>query len=156
MKTTLAISLVLFLELATAAQIPRTKAALTALQNANPAVDWNIDSAKTADFDCDGKADTVMLGYQKDRVVVGVVWASPRRPPQILSFPIGVPTQDGFSSPPKLLNIQPLDCTTNDGRPLPGCRATPDCKAFSIPDDDGDPFNFYWDSSRSRVAWWRM
>ena len=109
MKTAFAMHLVLILELATAAQVSRTEAALTALQKVNPAVDWSVSSAKNADFDSDGNADTVMLGYQKDRVVVGVVWASPAKP-QILSFPIGVPAQDGFTSRPNTIDIQPLDC----------------------------------------------
>lgn len=156
MKTTLVLSLVLILEPAIAAQISQTTAAVNALQKASPAVDWNVGSAKTADIDCDGKADTVMLGSQKDQVVVGVVWASSQRRPQILSFPIGVQSQDSFTSHPNTIDTQPLDRMTNDRRPLSGCRTVPGCMAVTVPDDGSDPFNFYWDASEGKLTWWRM
>jgi len=131
-----------------------SEAALNSLRNANPAVGWSASSAKTADFDCDGKADTVMLGSEKGRVVVGIVWGSPKKHPQILTFPIGTPTQDGFSEQPKTIDTFPLDCK-DDRRILPGCKTTPACRALYIRDDDTDAFNFYWDSSHGILKWWR-
>jgi len=129
--------------------------ALKALRDANPEVGWSASSAKTADFDCDGKADTVMLGSEQGRVAVGVVWGAPKKHPQILTFPIGKPTQDGFSNQAKTIDTFALDCKDKNGRILPGCRITPACREFSIPDDDTDPFNFYWDSSHDALRWWR-
>lgn len=96
-----------------------------------------------------------MLGSKKGRVVVGVVWGSPKKHPQILTFPIGTPTQDGFSEQAKTIDTFPLACKDGDGRILPGCQITPACMTFSIPDDDTDPFNFYWDSSHDALRWWR-
>lgn len=156
MKKATALVVPLLLGLVAAAQGSGSQRAVNALRKVNPSVDWNASSAKTADFDCDGKADTVMIGFEKGRAVVGVVWGSPKKYPQILTFPVGTPTQDGFSSQPKTINVSRLDCKTEDGRLLPGCKTAPECKAFSIPDDEADPFNFYWDSSHGTLAWWRL
>lgn len=49
------------------------KAAVQLLQASHPEINWNIDSIKQGDFDCDGKKDTVVLGAQQERVAVGVV-----------------------------------------------------------------------------------
>lgn len=156
MKRATALVLLLFPGLVLAAHGSGLQAALNALRKANPSVSWNASSAKTADFDCDGKADTVMIGSEKGRAVAGVVWGSSKKHPQILTFPIGTQTQDGFSSQPETINVSRLDCKTEDGRLLPGCKTAPECKAFSIPDDETDPFNFYWDSSHGALAWRRM
>ena len=152
MRKANALFLVPLLALAATAQGKSLGNSESALQKANPLVNWNVESAKRADFDCDGKPDTVMLGSEKDRAVVGIVWGAPKHE-QILTFPVGTATQDGFSSQPKTIEVHPLDCKTEDGLPLPGCKAVPDCKIFSVPDDQSDTFNFYWDSSRGRLAW---
>jgi hypothetical protein len=131
-----------------------SQAALKSLLRANPAVHWTASSAEIADFDCDGKTDTAMLGSKKGRVVIGVVWAS-KKPPQVFTFPIGTQTQDGFSEQPKRIETLPLDCKGAQGRDLPGCKTIPACKALVIRDDDTDPFNFYWDSSHATLRWWR-
>jgi hypothetical protein len=142
--------------IAAAAHGSDSQAALNLLHKADPAAGWSASSAQTADFDCDGRADTVMLGLEKGRVVVGVAWGSPKKRPQILTFPIGTATQDRFSEQPKTIETYPLDCKDEGGRILPGCKTTPACRAFSIRDDDADPFNFYWDSSHDTVRWWRQ
>lgn len=142
--------------IAAAAHGSDSQAALNLLHNADPAAGWSASSAQTADFDCDGRADTVMLGLEKGRAVVGIAWGSPKKRPQILTFPIGTATQDGFSEQPKTIETYPLDCKDENGRILPGCKTTPACRAFAILDDDADPFNFYWDSSHGTVRWWRQ
>jgi len=131
------------------------QAALKSLLSADPAIEWSANSAETADFDCDGKADTAMLGSENGRAVVGVVWSS-KKPPQILTFPIGTHTQDGFSEQPKKIETISLDCKDDQGGILPGCKTTPACKAVLLRDDDTDPFNFYWDSSHDTLRWWRQ
>jgi hypothetical protein len=142
--------------IAIAVHSPDSQASLNSLRDANPAADWSASSARIADFDCDGKADTVMLGSEKGRVVVGVAWGSPKKHPQVLAFTIGTSTQDGFSEQPKTIDTLPLDCKDEDGRALPGCKTIPACKAFSIRDDDTARFNFYWDSSHGTLRWWRQ
>jgi hypothetical protein len=140
---------------AVAAHGSDSQAAFNSLRNSDPAAGWSASSAKTADVDCDGKADVIVLGSQNGRVVVGAVWRAPDKHPQILTFPIGTPTQDGFSEQPKAIDTFPLDCKYEDGQILPGCKSTPGCKSFSIRDDDTDAFNFYWDSSHGTIRWWR-
>jgi len=139
---------------AIAAQGSDPQAALNALRAANPAITWNAGSAKTADFDCDGKADTVVIGAEKGQVVVGVEWGAPKKPPALLTFPIGT-LQDGFSEQAKTIDTFLLDCKNGEGRRLIGCRITPACREFSVSDGDTDPFNFYWDAARGALRWWR-
>lgn len=147
--------LVLTLEPSTFAQTSTSKLAVTSLQKSNASVNWNVNSAKTADVDCDGKPDTVMLGSEKDKVFVGVVWGSKAKQAQIRMFPINSAAQDGFCSNPRTISISPLDCQSNDG-PLPGCKVVPGCKGFSVSDNACDPFNFYWDVTRGTLEWWRQ
>ena len=154
MKFSALVVVVLILEFVASAQTSGAGAALTVLPKLDTTVNWNIGSAKTADVDCDGKPDTVILGSEKNTVVVGVVWGTLEKKPQIFKFPVGTATQDGFCSNPTTIKVSSLDCKSNDG-PLPGCKVTPECKAFWIPDNDCDSFNFYWDSSRGTLAWWR-
>lgn len=156
MKPLVLLVVVLILELISFAQTSGSHAAATALRKLDATVNWNVSSAKTADVDCDGKPDTVILGSKKDTVVVGVTWGTAAKRPQLFMFPVGRPSQDGFCSNATTISVSPLDCQTNDGRPLEGCKVAAGCKAFSIPDDGCDPFNFYWDSSRGTVAWWRL
>ncbi len=137
------------------AQTPKSKAAAAVLTKSNPTVTWNVGSAKTADVDCDGKPDTVILGFEKDKVFVGIVWGSATRQPQILVFPINSAAQEGFCSNPTTIRVSPLDCQSDHG-PLPGCEVNPSCRDFSISDNECDPFHFYWDSSRGTLAWWRQ
>ena len=65
MKKATALVVPLLLGLVAAAQGSGSQRAVNALRKVNPSVDWNASSAKTADFDCDGKADTVMIGFEK-------------------------------------------------------------------------------------------
>jgi hypothetical protein len=154
MKLMSAVCLLLILDRTAVAQQAASEAALKKLQASNPSAHWNSKSAETADVDCDGKLDTILLGSEGDKVVVGIVWGSPARPPQMFSFPINSSAQDGFCSKPSSIRLSALDCGT-DGATLPGCKAIAGCKEFSIPDNNCDAFRFYWDSSRRAVAWWR-
>jgi hypothetical protein len=128
--------------------------ALNALRQVRPTAEWNLGSAKMADFDCDGRRDMVLLGSEKNTVIVGVVWASQSKQPQVLVFPVGRQTENAFCSNPKKIEIVPLTCQSDAG-PLPGCNVVAECKAFSVADQDCDSFYFYWDSSRLGVSWWR-
>jgi len=135
----------------------RAQTAVTAvdsLRRVRPSTTWNVASARTADLDCDGKPDTVVWGAEDGRVVVGVVWGAHRQP-EVLAFPINGGRQDGFCAAPKRIDVSPLDCESPQG-PLPGCKASKGCKAFSLDDGECDPFNFYWDAARQKLAWWRM
>jgi hypothetical protein len=153
MKGFLVLVVVLAVQCLASAQVSGPTA-LNALRKMRPTTDWNTGSAKMADFDCDGRPDMVLLGSEKNTVVVGVVWAAQSKQPQILVFPSGRQAQNSFCSNPKSVEIVPLDCQTDAG-PLPGCRAAAGCKAFSVADTGCDAFYFYWDASRLGVSWWK-
>jgi hypothetical protein len=137
MKPTVALCLVVILKVAAAGQTACSDA-LAALHKLNASVDWNVSSAEIADVDCDGKPDTVMLGSEKDKVAVGVVFAVPGKQPQIFMFPTRADRQDGFCSKPQRINVSPLDCQSDDGI-LAGCKAITGCKAFQFPTTTATP-----------------
>jgi len=154
MRTTWSFIIVALLAASANAQVSKTDDMVSKLQKSHPEVSWNSKSAILADVTCDGKFDAVVLGSQKDTVVIGVVSGAHPDKVQLLSFPIRRDTQDGFCAVPKRIEASPMDCETGEG-PLPGCKPVKGCKEFSVMDDECDSFNFYWDSSRKSLAWWR-
>ena len=96
----------------------------------------------------------MVLGSEKDTVVVGVVSGATPDQTQVFSFPIRSDTQDGFSAFPIRIKTWSLVCQTDEGA-LPGCKSTKGCRSFTVVDNECDGFNFYWDSSRKALAWWR-
>jgi len=142
----------IFLALATA-QVSNTDV-LSELRKTHPTVKWISKPTLVADVLCDGRPDTVILGSEKNNVVVGVVSGARPHKTQVLSFPIGTATQDGFCAFPVRIETSPLICEPDIG-PLPGCKPIKGCHSFTVIDDECDSFNFYWDSSRQSLAWWR-
>jgi hypothetical protein len=128
--------------------------AVNELRRSHPSVKWSNESATEADVTCDGKPDTVVLGSEKNTVVIGIVTGSHSKRSQVLSFPLKAGIQDGFCARPNRIEGSPLDCQSNQG-PLAGCKPKKGCQSFAVIDDECDPFNFYWDSSRKGFAWWR-
>jgi hypothetical protein len=137
------------------AQNPAPRISIESLQRLRSTTTWNSQSAKVADVDCDSKPDTIVLGSEKNKVVVGISWGEVNKQPQVFVFPIRRDQQDGFCVSPRKIAIEPLDCQSDEGT-LPGCRAVKGCKAFSLNDDECDPFNFYWDFLHKKLAWWRL
>ena len=154
MKRIITALLIVLLEALAGAQTQSLKSAFVALERSSPFIQWNINSAKEGDVDCDGKPDTVMLGSKKNGVAVGIVWGSPAKKPEVLLFPIGSDAPDAFCSGPSSIHLSPIECQAETG-PLPGCKMVQGCKEFSVTDDECDPFNFYWNSSRKALGWWR-
>jgi hypothetical protein len=136
------------------AQISKTDVAVSKLRKTNPAVNWNTKSAVSGDVNCDGKSDTVVLGSEKNGVVVAVVSGAQSERPQVFSFRISRDTQDGFCASSTRIELSPLDCRSDEGA-LPGCTPNKSCQAFTVIDTECDPFNFYWDSSHKTISWWR-
>lgn len=128
--------------------------AIAKLRRLQPIVNWNAKAATVVDVDCDGKPDTVVFGADGAKVYVGIVSARRASKPQVFSFPISSHTQDGFCAVPVRIESSPLECEASVG-PLSGCKPIKKCRSFSVVDEDCDPFNFYWDSSRKSLAWWR-
>jgi hypothetical protein len=128
--------------------------AIAELQRIRPGVKWDEKSAVFADVFCEGKRGMIIFGSEKDVVVIGAVSGTRPFKTQVLSFPIRRDTQNGFCALPKRIEIFPLKCATDEG-PLPGCKPARGCKEFSVMDEECDSFNFYWESSRKSLAWWR-
>ena len=137
------------------AQTATGKAAVELLRKLRSSTTWNFQSAKVADVDCDSKPDAIVLGSEKDKVIVGVVWGTTTKKPETFDFSIRADKQDGFCAAPTKIEVEPLDCES-DGGTLPGCRVVRGCRAFSLNDQKCDPFNFYWDATRKQLAWWRL
>lgn len=137
------------------AQAATAKTAVESLRRLRSTTKWNVQSAKVADVDCDSKPDTIVLGSEQDKVVVGVVWGATAKKPQVFEFSIRADRQDGFCAAPTKIEVAPLDCESDEGT-LSGCRMVRGCKAFSLSDEECDPFNFYWDAARKQLAWWRL
>ena len=135
-------------------QLSQINATVDGLRRSHPSVKWNIKSARLADVTCDGDPDVMLLGSDENKVVVAVTSGRRQEKSQMLSFPIGRDIQDGFCAQPTRLGIVPLDCETDEG-PLSGCKPSKGCRAFTISDEECDAFNFYWDSSRNAIRWWR-
>ena len=128
--------------------------AISELRKTHPTVKWIGKPTLVADVLCDGRPSTVILGSEKNDVVVGVVSGTRLHKTQVLSFPIRSDTQDGFCAFPVRIETSPLNCEPDIG-PLPGCKPTKGCHSFTLIDDECDSFNFYWDSSHQLLAWWR-
>ena len=128
--------------------------ALIELRKTHPTVKWRSQPIAIADVLCEGKPGTVVLGSGKNDVVVGVVSGLRQHKTEVLSFPIRSQTQNGFCGVPVRIKVYPRDCETDLGA-LPGCKPIKDCRSFSVIDDECDSFNFYWDSSRRAIRWWR-
>ena len=92
---------------------------ISELRKTHPTVKWNSTPTLVADVLCDGKPDNVILGSEKNNVVVGVVSSVRPHNTQVLSFPIGSATQDGFCAFPVRIETSPLKCEADVGT-LPG------------------------------------
>jgi hypothetical protein len=126
-----------------------TASAVAALNAAAKAqVKWDVAKAQTADVNCDGVADTILFGTTKGKVWVGIVPGGGGQP-MPLDFAVK-------GHPPNSFKLYPLDCKTDEGIALDGCRTIPGCKGFSIElEFDTDPFNFYWNDDGKAWSYWR-
>ena len=120
-------------------------------------VQWDVARAASADVTCEGKEDTIVLGYQgKNQVWISVrrngTEGRPLLPPIIL--PVGTEQADAFCRLPLQIQTFPLDCKKGDG-PLEGCVVKPGCQGFTLSDGACDGIHFYWNSQKQRLDWWR-
>ncbi len=133
-----------------------TASAIKRLRSLYPEVAWDESTARVGDVICDGSADVIVVGEERNRIWVAVV-PPPKgttSKPLTSSYPVGTQSQDSFCAVPKRVDVYPLDCRP-EGESLPGCRPVKSCKGFAVPDDECDSFNFYWDSSKKMLRWWR-
>lgn len=128
--------------------------AVEELRKTNESIRWDASTAVVADVTCDGKPDTVILGYRKQAVSVAVVSGTNKKP-TTMTFPIATGTQDSFCNRPTKIEVTGLDCESDQGA-LPGCKPEKSCHAFTVVDTECDPFNFYWNSDKKALNWWRL
>jgi len=133
-------------------------AAIKALEEAKHEVKWDAKTAVVADVTCDGVPDTLVVGYEKDGVWLGVVPGPNAGKSAKLTttrFSVGKQTQSSFCAVPVRIETDPIECEDEEFGALPGCKRIKGCLAFSLVDDSCDSFHFYWDSSRKKLTWWR-
>lgn len=121
---------------AVAQQGPRSRSVIDALRTARPGVTWDAKSSVVADVTCDGKADTVVVGYEGKTVWLGVVPGSGGRElpkPLTVGFPVGQYRQDSFCAVPVKIEVGALECR-NEEMDLPGCKPVKGCSGFSLVD----------------------
>jgi hypothetical protein len=130
---------------------------LAALHAAAPSASWDHPLSATGDVMCDGKTETIVVGSEGETVWLGVVTPPNGKTPRkalTISWPIGAGVQAAMCSKPIRIELYPLICDTENGK-LDGCKPSRHCQAFSLVDDECDPINVYWDSSKHRLTWWR-
>jgi len=144
---------------ATAQDLKATDSAIAVLRTTKPEVNWDAKTAVSADVTCDGKADTAIVGYEKNEAVwLGVVPGSDKNRasrPVTMRFLIGKHSQDSFCAVPVQIETHPIVCDDEELGALPGCKRVKGCSDFFMVDNACDSFHFYWDSSRKRLVWWR-
>ncbi len=154
----LVLALTLLVPAVSAFAQPSVETALNALRSTRPSVSWDEKSAVVADVTCDGIPDTLLIGYQPDKVWLGVVNVTRRKSTSVIAtfaFLIGKPAQDSFCAVPVRIETAPIDCDTEEKGALQGCKPIKGCREFSLLDGACDSFHFYWDSARKRLTWWR-
>ncbi len=128
-------------------------AALERLEHRLPEAKWKTKSLLRGDFDLDGGEDYALLGFEKDRVVVGVVQGPPNADKGgvwTLDFPWDG-GEDALCS--KKAKITPEPLAEN-----PGPKAEHPRKGLGInlSDDLCDAFHIYWNPQRRTFEWWRL
>lgn len=135
----------------------RLSQSLETLQSMARTVKWDAASAVSGDFTCDNVPDSVVAGYTKDHVWIGLVSSRGKKKPIVVNFPAGShANQDAFCASPVKINKERRDCLGEGDTPLPGCRRAKRCVAFRVYDGECDSFHFYWDDERKRLAYWRL
>lgn len=128
-------------------------AALELLKQRHPEAKWKTKSLLRGDFDLDGGKDYALLGFEKDRAVVGIVHG-PVNADQggvwILDFPWNG-GEDALCSKKATIAIEPL-------AENPGPKAEHPRKGLGInlSDDLCDAFHIYWNPRKQTFEWWRL
>lgn len=151
---TLSVSLLVIVSGIAQPQSPndRTVASLNAAAKAR--ISWDFAKAKTADVTCDGKPDHILFGLSAGKIWMGMLPGGGGQP-QTMEFPLARAEQRALCGQPKRIEVYPLACNTEAIGELEGCRQVRACRAFAIVDDECDSLNFYWNSSRKMLFWWR-
>lgn len=129
---------------------PRT--AVDVLRQRGPAVEWNAQSLLEADLDHDGRADYVLTGTRKDRVVVGIVHGpiATGTPAWTLEFPWKGGGEDALCSQDAKIAIEPLGDEAKSRAGHGGGMG------INLHDDKCDAFHIFWNPDKKKFEWWRL
>lgn len=156
MRSTLCSAVVLLV--ACMRDAPATVSALALLQSADSAAVWSPDSTVIGDIDCDGLADTAILGRARDEVRVGIVFGSGKAP-SITALSVAPAVQTAVPSVNVRLAREGLDydpSSIEEGPgELEGFQRSTSCIGINLWDGDTDSFHMYWNHVRSELHWWR-
>ena len=73
--------------MSTSAQVSKTEVAVSGFRKSHQRFKWDSKSVTVADVTCDGKPDTVILGFEKNNVVVAVLAGAHANKTPGFSFP---------------------------------------------------------------------
>jgi hypothetical protein len=134
----------------------RRQEALHSLSVTRPDVKWDVKSALSADFDCDGSLDEALLGRTAGKVFVGIVRAAGKQP-QILEFGVNPNAQDAICQEPSTLTIESLDYDpTEEVGKVDGFQRSRRCKGLLLSGGECDPIHLYWNYRTKHIGWWRQ
>ena len=140
-----------------AAALPHTGAVHSALPHLEPSppVQWDVARALTVDMTCDGKPDTVVLGYQGH----AQIWLSVRQstlPGRPLLMPlileVGKPGAPLCQSPIRL-SSEPL--SGQPGGELSPDKARATCQSLILEDGRCAPIRVQWNPQQQALEWQR-
>jgi hypothetical protein len=138
----------------TSAAAKSTDALLSCVKKDRPAVRWDTKSIVVADFDGDGRPDSAVLGYERDKLLLAVHVGHAGSPASYFEFSINRGVQAAVCTAPVKLETSALECNSGEGE-LPGCKSSPGASVLSIIDGECDSIHLYWNHTLSRMQWWR-
>jgi hypothetical protein len=152
--------LLLLLCISVGSACAEARSTLEVLADEVPSATWNAESALTADVNCDGTKDTIMLGRENDLAWIGVVLGAKKAAtdikPLVTRFFISRGKQSAFCAPPARIRVYDHDCEDAEGSPLTNCKAVAGCQDFQVEDDECDPISFYWNDAEKTLSAWRL
>lgn len=130
--------------------------AFARLQAADPTVSWAADSAVVADIDCDGIADTVVVGRKRGELHVGFARAA-NPDVQILVFDVGRNAKNAVCGVRAGVTLESLDWDPAERglAKLEGFRRSATCKGVGLGDGDCTPAHIFWSYSTRHVEWYQ-
>jgi hypothetical protein len=116
-----------------------------------PGVSWRAASAIQADFTCDGRAQTALLGISPSEIVVAVFIKGARVRPEVLRYSAKVRNPISATLITEDLNYDPKE---DLGYVLPGFRRSKTCKGLNLSDGESDSAHIYWNRESRQFDDW--
>jgi hypothetical protein len=135
---------------------PNGLSPMDAAQHFRPDVSWRAGSVLTADVDCDGRKDYVLLGAAAHEVVVALFRAGLGKAPDTVAFPIA-----RFEPSFLRLDLERLDVTDAQFKEMLGERPegyvrSSRCFGLSLGDGERDSVHLYWYKARREFGAWSL